>query len=90
MRTMLFVFFELVDSFLLIKSLSLFAQYEGELLYFRISGIPILLLTVGIWWCQDFLGFNLCLLISVFSALWLFVTLCLREVWSDRHSKSER
>ena len=76
---MIGIIFELVDFFILLKGVSPFKKYKNENIYWRITGIPLLTITISIWFLVDYIGLTSCIVISLVSGIWLFSNLYIRD-----------
>ena len=80
-------FILLEDFFNLLKEISPFKKYENENIYWRITGIPLLAITISIWFLVDYIGLIPCMIISLVSGIWLFSNLYIRATLIEKNSK---
>lgn len=81
--------FELLDFFILLKDISPLKKYKNENIYWRITGIPLLTITILIWFLIDYIGSTSCIVISLVSGIWLFSNLYIRDVLIEKNKKEE-
>lgn len=82
---MLGIIFELFDVLVLFKGISPFSKYENESIYWRITGIPLLVIAIGIWFLDSYVDSTMCVTISIISGVWLFINLFLRDAFVEEH-----
>lgn len=80
-------FILLVDFFTLLKGISPLKKYKNENIYWRITGIPLLSITIFVWFLVDYIGLTSCIVISLVSGIWLFSNLYIRDMLIQNKKK---